>query len=418
MPGHLAFPGGTLDATDHPDSAGALARCVAREVAEEIGLDIPAASWFGAGARITPPMFPVRFDARFFVAAAPEGTILPASPPSPREIESMAFERPAAITERWRRGEVRVPPPVLPVLRLLASTSTKDVTELAALVREVNDREQNRTRMEFVPDIWALPLETRTLPPASHTNVWIAGGTHFVIVDPGSDQPDEIAYLLRVVRRRIDEGGTPVAVVLTHHHDDHVAGARTVATEVGIPVRAHATTLERLDLAGVDAASINDGEVFDLHGMTLRTIHTPGHAADHLAFHVPERDAVVAGDLLSGMSTILILPADGDMGAYLDSLRRVGSLECRVVLPGHGPPLPARAIEKTVQHRIGRETRILEALSDVGARELSEIAEFAYRDTPEAPAALKEIQTLAHLVHLERQGRARRIDENAHEWSP
>ncbi|MDX1387751.1 MAG: NUDIX domain-containing protein, partial [Acidobacteriota bacterium] len=120
MPGHLAFPGGNLDAADRPDEPGALARCVAREVTEEIGLEIPAESWLGAGARITPPMFPVRFDARFFVAEAPPGFVLPETPASPGEIESMAFERPGEITARWRQGEIRVPPPVLPVLRLLA----------------------------------------------------------------------------------------------------------------------------------------------------------------------------------------------------------------------------------------------------------------------------------------------------------
>ena len=70
--------------------------------------------------------------------------------------------------------------------------------------------------------------------------------------------------------------------------------------------------------------------------------HTPGHAPGHLAFHLRERRALIAGDMVGGMSTILIDPEQGDMGAYLDSLERLRRLDCRTLLPGHGPPLPAK----------------------------------------------------------------------------
>jgi len=418
MPGHLAFPGGTLDPEDRPEEPGALARCVAREVAEEIGLEIPADSWYAAGARITPPMFPVRFNARFFVAEVPADTALPETPPSPDEIESMGFENPADVTERWAKGEALVPPPVLPVLRVLSETRVGEMPEFADLLRQVNEREQNRTRMEFVPDIWALPLESRTLPPATHTNVWMPGGESFAIVDPGSDDRGEIDYLLRVVDRRVKQGAKPAAVLLTHHHQDHTAGASVVAAEIGVPVRAHGQTLERLDLSGVKILPIEDDEVIDLEGMTLRAVFTPGHAPGHLVFHVPERAALIAGDLLSGMSTVVIDPDGGDMGAYLDSLRRAAEIGCRTVLPGHGPPLPARAIEKTVRHRLGREKKVLDTLSTDGPVSLAEITRSAYSDTPEAPVILKEMQTLAHLVHLESEGRACRDDPEGRSWSP
>jgi glyoxylase-like metal-dependent hydrolase (beta-lactamase superfamily II)/8-oxo-dGTP pyrophosphatase MutT (NUDIX family) len=418
MPGHLAFPGGNLDPVDRPDEPGALARCVAREVAEETGIEIPPDSWFAAGARITPPMFPVRFNARFFVAEAPDDGAVPETSPSPDEIESMGFENPADVTGRWALGEALVPPPVLPVLRVLSATRVGEVREFADLLRQVNDREQDRTRMEFVPDIWALPMETRTLPPATHTNVWMPGGESFAIVDPGSDERGEIDFLLRVVDRRAKLGTKPAAVLLTHHHQDHTAGAAVVAAEVGVPVRGHAATLERVDPGGVETIAIEDDELIDLHGMTLRAAHTPGHAVGHLVFHVPEREALIAGDLLSGMSTVVIDPDGGDMGAYLDSLRRVATIGCRTVLPAHGPPLPARAIEKTIQHRLGREKKVLGALSTDGPVSLAVVTRAAYSDTPDAPAVLKEMQALAHLVHLESEGRACRADPEGRSWSP
>jgi ribonuclease/clavin/mitogillin len=418
MPGHLAFPGGNLDPEDRPDEPGALARCVAREVAEETGLVIPADSWYAAGARITPPMFPVRFNARFFVAEAPDDQPLSDVSPSPGEIESMAFENPSEITERWVKGEALVPPPVLPVLRALSATRVGEVPEFADLLRQVNEREQDRTRMEFVPDIWALPLESRTLPPATHTNVWMPGGGSFAIVDPGSDDRAEIDFLLRVVDRRVKLGAKPAAVLLTHHHQDHTAGAGVVAAEIGVPVRGHRGTLDRVDLSGAKTLPIEDDEVIDLEGMTLRAVFTPGHAPGHLVFHVPERETLIAGDLLSGMSTIVIDPAEGDMGAYLDSLRRAAEIGCRTVLPAHGPPLPARAIGKTIEHRKGRKKRVLNALSVDGPVSLAEITRAAYRDTPDAPAVLKEMQTLAHLVHLESEGQACRADPEGRSWSP
>jgi glyoxylase-like metal-dependent hydrolase (beta-lactamase superfamily II) len=173
-----------------------------------------------------------------------------------------------------------------------------------------------------------------------------------------------------------------------------------------------------MDLGGVKTLPIEDDEVIDLEGMTLRAVFTPGHAPGHLVFHVPEREALIAGDLLSGMSTVVIDPDGGDMGAYLDSLRRAAEIGCRTVLPAHGPPLPSRAIEKTVRHRLGREKKILGALSADGPISLAQVTRAAYSDTPDAPAILKEMQTLAHLVHIESEGRACREDPEGRSWSP
>jgi glyoxylase-like metal-dependent hydrolase (beta-lactamase superfamily II)/8-oxo-dGTP pyrophosphatase MutT (NUDIX family) len=415
MPGNLAFPGGKLEAADGGPEAGGIERCASRELLEETGIEIPPGSWREAGARVTPPLFPVRFDARVFVVEAPGGMTLPRALPSPDEIDSLEFFRPAEVVERWEAGRALVPPPVLAVLRGL-DPPPDGIDALIARVREVNAGEERHPRIEFVPGIWTLPVRTRTLPPATHTNVWMPGKEAFAIVDPGSDEDDEIERLLEVVARHRDEtGARPVAVVLTHHHDDHVAGAARVATELAVPVRAHAETLSRVDLDGARAEAVKDGDGIDLGGETMTALHTPGHAPGHLAFHLSGPAVLLAGDLISGLSTILIDPVEGRMGEYLDSVRRVEKLGCRRVLPAHGPPLSGKALDRLVTHREEREGRI-HALLGTEPRRLDEIAREAYPDAPEAPEVLKRSQTLAHLFEMERRGVARRSRTDGIAW--
>jgi glyoxylase-like metal-dependent hydrolase (beta-lactamase superfamily II) len=319
----------------------------------------------------------------------------------------MGFEGAAAVVERWSRGEVQIPPPALPILRTLAGTREEDPRDVARGVAATNALEQRAPRIEFTPGVWMLPVKTATLPPATHTNVWMPGGRRFAVVDPGSTEPDERARLLEVVARRREHGGAPHAVLLTHHHRDHSGGAAAIAEALGVPLRAHAHALERIETGGrCRAEPLAGGEEIDLGGVTLRAIETPGHAPGHLAFEIRESRLLVAGDLVSGLSTILIDPEDGDMDAYLESLARVRALEPRLLLPGHGPPLPGAHLTRMIEHREEREARIL-ALLGGEPRALAGIAGAAYADVPEMPAALTAGQTLSHLRRLARHGRAR-----------
>lgn len=417
MPGNLAFPGGKLEAEDAPERAGALARCVAREVEEETGARVPAERWIDAGERATPPMFPVRFRTRFFVAALPED-FTAGAPPQPGEIEALRVAKAAELLAEWERGESLVPPPLIPILRSIEAAPPPSIESLAREIARVNAEEDPLPRIEFVPGIWVLPVRTRTLPPATHTNVWIPGGRRFVVVDPGTAEPGEQERILGVVKRREAGGGRVDAVVLTHQHKDHVAGASTIARALGVPVRAHARTFELLGAAldGVRGAAIADGERIDLDGCVLEALHTPGHAPGHLAFLIRERSVLISGDLVSGLSTILIGGLDGgDMSAFLESLRRARAAGAKQVLPSHGPPLPGKALEAALDHRLDRERKVAAAIAQA-PRTLVEIAAEAYADTPAAPPFLRELQTRAHLEHLERQGIAIRDDAAATRW--
>jgi glyoxylase-like metal-dependent hydrolase (beta-lactamase superfamily II)/8-oxo-dGTP pyrophosphatase MutT (NUDIX family) len=407
MPGNLAFPGGRLEPGDEPDRAGAFERCASRELHEETGIVVPPASWRAAGERTTPPIYPRRFRTLFFVAEVDDDARLPAAVPSPEEIESLAFADPRAVLVDWESGSGLVPPPLLPILRAMTGEPSAAAAALAARIAAVNADEDRSPRIEFVPGVWVLPVRTRTLPPASCTNVWMPGGRRFIVMDPGSDEPGENARLREVIGKRLATGSTAHAVVLTHHHRDHVSGAGAIASALRVPVYAHAETLARIPAlpAGVATRTLSDGDTIDLDGTILRTLHTPGHAPGHLAFFDSARRVLFGGDLVSGLSTILVGFGDGDMDAYLDSLEAVSALDPKTVLPSHGPPLPGNALAATIAHRQGREAGIVAVLADGPPKDLSTIAAAAYAGEADAPAFLRELQTRAHLDRLVRRGR-------------
>jgi glyoxylase-like metal-dependent hydrolase (beta-lactamase superfamily II) len=352
----------------------------------------------------------VRFDTKFFLAEVPEDTEVPRESPNPHELEEIRFVGAGRALVEWETGEAHIPPVLPPILRLLSDTRKRSVARLASKLDEINDLEERVPRLEFVPNIWMLAVATDTLPPATHTNVWLVGGKKFLIVDPGSPRQEEIERTLAVVERRRGEGHEPEAVFLTHHHADHAAGAFEIAARLSLPVRAHESTLERLKPEGAACEAVKDGDRLDLNGLSAEVLHTPGHAPGHLALYVAESEVAVVGDLLSGQSTVLIDPEEGDMGAYMRSLRRLQGLRCRLLLPAHGIPLRARAIEQTVEHRWGREESVL---ASIGAepRSLDDVVERAYVDQPDVPDVLKQRQALAHLIQLERKGVVQRAGE-------
>jgi ribonuclease/clavin/mitogillin len=417
MPGHYAFPGGGMEPGDRSDEPGAWERCASREMREETGLEVPVDAWHDGGERVTPPMFPVRFRTRFLVAELPRGHGGESPAPNSAENERLEFRAPRSVLEAWTAGQVKIPPPVLPILRAIDAGSDHSVAAVASDVRRATAQEEAAPRIEFAPDVWMLPVRTQTLPPATHTNVWMPGGRRFVIVDPGTRDAAELARLMAVVQRRQDLGQIVEAVLLTHRHRDHSAGALAVAEQLGCGVRAHASVLEALDSTptSVERKPLDDGDEIDLHGMTLRAFHTPGHAPGHLAFVLVEPNLLVAGDLVGGMSTILIDPVLGDMDLYLASLDRARKLGCRMLLPGHGPPIPGGQLGRLIEHRLGRESMILDQLSSRPIR-LSEIARTVYAAVPEMPTLLTEGQTLSHLIRLERHGEAQRLGRSGATW--
>lgn len=255
---------------------------------------------------------------------------------------------------------------------------------------------------EIAHDVRVLPLRTPTLPPAAHTGCYVVGPTDaLVVIDPASPYPDQQEALDQWLPGRVE------AIALTHHHGDHVAGAAHLAARLGVPVAAHRETAARLP--GLVTVLLEDGDTIG----PARAVFTPGHAPGHLCFAVG--DVLIAGDMVAGIGTILIDPAEGDMTAYLASLERMRWLAPRLLAPAHGPVITDAdgKLREYVAHRLMREGRVIAAL-EAGKARAADLVPRAYADTPAPLWPLAERSLLAHLTKLARDGRARATDDG--EW--
>jgi len=268
------------------------------------------------------------------------------------------------------------------------------------------------------PWIRVLPLRTPTLPPATRTNCYIVGEAGAAVaIDPATPHADEQARLDDYVVR---EGIRLVAVVLTHHHVDHVGDAARLAAKHGVPVWAHRETAARVAGRVQISRTLDDGERLDVGPSGLRALFTPGHAPGHLCFVDAAAKAIVAGDMVASVGTIIVEPGDGgDMRLYLESLRRLrGEVDggATTLLPAHGPPIVdgGARLDFYVAHRLEREGRVAAALGDAPTT-VEELVPPAYPDVAAALYPLAARSLLAHLYKLEYEGRARRHDDGR--WS-
>ncbi|WP_437631978.1 MBL fold metallo-hydrolase [Sorangium sp. So ce854] len=265
-----------------------------------------------------------------------------------------------------------------------------------------------------VRDVDAFAARTPTLPPATHTNSYALGGREVLLVEPATPYEDERRAWLAWARGLAAQGRAIAAIAVTHHHADHVGGARFFAAELGVPVWAHAEAAPRLGDVPI-ARRLADGDVVRLDGpepMAIRVLHTPGHAPDHLCFLDEAQGVLVCGDMVAGVGTIVIDPREGDMAVYLAQLERLAALGARVALPAHGEPIdaPEALFRRVVAHRLERERRVLAALEGAGegGATLDGLLPVAYADTAPALWPIARLSLEAHLIKLEREGRARR----------
>jgi ribonuclease/clavin/mitogillin len=268
------------------------------------------------------------------------------------------------------------------------------------------------TPTDVADGVSMLSLRTPTLPPATHTNAYLIGTRELVLIEPASPYPDEIAQAAAWVEGRLAQGHTLRAVLLTHHHPDHIGGAEAVRRRFGVPIWAHERTAERLANKIQIDRLLDDRERIDLDGpepMSIEAVHTPGHAPGHLCFYEPRSRSLIAGDMVAGVGTILVEAVDGDMQLYLASLAKMAERNATRLLPAHGLPIEDAAARLAfyVQHRLGREAKVVAALQTFSApASLQELVPIAYADTAAQAWPLARMAIEAHLIKLAREGRA------------
>ena len=243
------------------------------------------------------------------------------------------------------------------------------------------------------------------------TGTYIVGRGTVAVIDPGPALESHLQALLAAV-----EGETVSHILVTHTHSDHSPLARPFAQALGgVPVlaaqppaptgQAADTGEEGDDVAFQPDQILTGGERIEGPGWTLEAVATPGHASNHMAFALREENALFPGDHIMGWSTTVVIPPDGDMDAYLDSLERVRQGGYATLWPTHGPPVTdvAPFLVAYRDHRLAREAQIVARL-EAGDRTIAEMVPVLYAAVDRRLWPAASLSVLAHLIRLARHG--------------
>ncbi len=390
---------------------------------------------------LTPPGVPKRYDTRFFVTEAPH---LQVATQDDRETDAQLWITPAEALAQQR--ELKLAPPTFKIMELLQTLGNVDavLTHARALaqvpctmprlatgskgLRPVMPDEPpyaELTRLDpdghgnfsyelapgpavrLSPRLIRVTAPNGSMMTGPGTNTYLIGGgnaNEWAVLDPGPDDARHVQAIL-------DAAPGPIRwIFVTHTHKDHSPAAQALKVHTGAPLHGMAPLhAEWQDTGFVPDHALRGGEVFALPGeSTLRVVHTPGHAGNHLCYLLDEERLLFTGDHVMQGSTVVINPPDGDMGAYLRSLRELLALELEWLAPGHGflMPQPRRAMQHIIDHRLKREAKVLRAFGDGAATQpLDELLAAVYDDVPPKLHAMARRSLLAHLLKLRDDGR-------------
>lgn len=238
------------------------------------------------------------------------------------------------------------------------------------------------------------------------TGTYVVGNGSVAIIDPGPDDDSHLDAILAATR-----GETISHMFVTHTHRDHsplavrlkaATGARVVGCAPLVIADCGPRADAAFDTSYAPDQVLADGESVAGDDWTLTALHTPGHTSNHLCFALPEEKALFSGDHVMGWSTTVVAPPDGDMRAYMTSLKLLMDRDDTVYYPTHGAPVtdPRRLVRGYIAHRRQREGQILRLLGD-GPKPIHDLVATMYAGIDQRlhPAAGRSV--LAHLIDLD-----------------
>jgi glyoxylase-like metal-dependent hydrolase (beta-lactamase superfamily II) len=246
------------------------------------------------------------------------------------------------------------------------------------------------------------------------TQTYLLGEQEVAVIDPGPDMPEHVDALVEAIG-----GRKVVAILCTHTHRDHSPASRPLAERTGAPIIGCAPLALETVGPRADASFdgdyapdrvLADGETIEVDGKMVTAVATPGHTSNHICFAY--EGALFTGDHVMGWSTTVVVPPDGEMAAYMQSLDKLRQREDRIYYPAHGEPVtnPQQYVRHLAGHRMQRERQILGLIKDQ-ARDIPDIVAHAYPglDPRLVPAAGGSV--FAHLLDLERRGLVQQQEE-------
>jgi glyoxylase-like metal-dependent hydrolase (beta-lactamase superfamily II)/8-oxo-dGTP pyrophosphatase MutT (NUDIX family) len=391
---------------------------------------------------LTPRGLPKRFDTRFFVAVLPPG-------------QSVTIDRVETLEHRWIRPrdalagalDARLPNATQHTLAALAdfpsaracfahANSLRDIALIEprigvgaagpqpvmpdhpaySEIGRIDPDGQGSASCELVPGrvvrlsarVYRVTAPNGNLMTGPGTNTYFVGdpqGQAWAVIDPGPDDDDHLRAILAGAPGPIDW------ILVTHTHKDHSPLAAKLKERCGAPLFGmQARHAEWQDASFAPDVPLAHGERVPVGARTtLRVIHTPGHASNHLCYLLEEERTLFTGDHVMQGSTVVINPPDGDMAVYLASLRALLQEDIDWLAPGHGFLIarPHEAIERLIAHRLAREAKVMDALQRLGPAPIDDLLAAVYAETPAPLLPVARRSLTAHLIKLAAEGRAR-----------
>ena len=235
------------------------------------------------------------------------------------------------------------------------------------------------------------------------TNTYLVGTDELLVIDPGPDDESHMQAILQA-----SAGKNVRRILCTHTHIDHAPGASRLREITGVRIAAMTAPATDHDFNLVPDEILVPDAVIQCDGVSLRAVHTPGHASNHVCFLLSSNGMLFTGDHIMQGSTVVIWPPDGNMRAYLDSLRRLLDLDVEVLAPGHGYLIrsPRDEVERLIRHRLRREEKVRRAVLGAGKAgvTLETLLPSAYDDVPQVLYRMAARSLQAHLDKLVEDG--------------
>ena len=240
------------------------------------------------------------------------------------------------------------------------------------------------------------------------TNTYLIGEEDITLIDPGPNNSEHIEKILLM-------GGDKIKrILVTHTHTDHSPAALPISKKLNIPMfgRLIDRDSEWEDKTFLPDTVLSHGDTISTNEYTLETIHTPGHASNHLCFYLKEQKCLFTGDHIMDGSTVVIAPPDGNMTEYIDSLKLLKSYNIDYFAPGHGEFMkePLKTIQSIIRHRLSRESKVLRCVEKNKDQNIDKLLLFVYDDVPEMLHPIARMSLLAHLIKLEVDGKIAKTD--------